>query len=416
MGNNIQTETIRSWLFSGFTCLVFAAIILAEKAPALLSIAMIAQLLSILLFTHPRRLFSNFLKEKALVLFSVSYLFLLAGFLYSSNTDYLTERLQIKLPLLLYALAIPSTGPLSKRQKQLIFYSLLCLVAATSMGILANYALHYEEVNLLYLQSKIMPGPMNHIRYSLLVVLVICLCYYRLMKGATGKSRYALLAGMIFLIAFLHIYSVRSGLLCFYAVFALVLVRYTIRTRNFKATLAALGTVMLLGTISFLLSPTLKNKLINTRQDVDVYARNKDPNYNSLSTRMVSYRVAIDIFRTNVLFGCGAGDLWDENVKRFRSDYPSIVMPIIPHNQFIYYLAATGLIGMLLFSVSFTAPLWYRKGYRDELMMICYLVLMIAFQFEAMIETQLGVAITLLFIFIPYYLRMERSSGFEQVN
>jgi CDP-diglyceride synthetase len=130
-----KTEQYRNVLFTVFTCVLFVAIIAAERAPAFLSIAMIGQLLSVILFTKPVRLWQNFYHNKAFFYFSFCYLFLLLSLFYSSNMHYLLERLQIKIPLLLYALVIPSIGTLSQVQKKSIFYSFIACITVSASGI-----------------------------------------------------------------------------------------------------------------------------------------------------------------------------------------------------------------------------------------------------------------------------------------
>lgn len=401
-----KLDHYKTTLFTIFTCLWFVGIIAGEKAPAVLSITMIGQLLSVLLLTHPKKLWSNFINNKAMALFSLSFLFLLLSFFYSDNLRYLGERLQIKIPILLYALIWPSIGILSKQQFKIIFYSLIGVCVISAGGILTNYALHFEEINQLYLQSKIMPGPINHIRYSLLIVFAICVIYYYIKQQYTGSKteKKLLVAAALFLILFLHIYSVRSGLLTLYAVIAIGIINQVIATKNYKQVGVAVGALIGIVMISLAISPTMRNKLINTKQDVNVYTNHEDPNYNSLATRMVSYKTALEIAKENIWLGCGQGDLRDKNDALFKRDYPSIITPIIPHNQFIYYLAATGLIGLIIFSFAFTSPIWVNKFYRLELMQFAYAILLIAFQFEAMLESQIGMACTLLMIMIPYYL------------
>lgn len=406
-----KTDYYKTVFFTLFTCLWLVGIILGEKAPALLSICSISQVLSIMLLTHPKKLWANFISDKGMLIFSLSFLFLLLSFFYSDNLKYLEERLQIKVPILLYALIWPSIGVLSKKQIKVIFYSLIGICVISAGGIVTNYILHFEEINQLYLQSKIMPGPINHIRYSLLIVFAICVIYYYIKQHAESKTEKKLLmATAIFLILFLHIYSVRSGLLTLYAVIAIGLINQVIATKNYKQVGVAVGALVGIVMISFVISPTMRNKLINTKQDVNVYANQEDPNFNSLATRMVSYKTALEIAKENIWLGSGQGDLQDKNNALFRRDYPSIITPIIPHNQFIYYLAATGLIGLIIFSLSFTAPLWISKLYKIELMQFAYAILLIAFQFEAMIETQIGVACTLLIVLIPYYLSQNRKA------
>lgn len=403
---NGQIPALRNNLFTLFTCIFFAGIIVGEKAPALLSIGMAGQVLSILLLTPPKKVWNAFTADKSMWLFSISFLFLLLSFLYSSNMNHLLERLKIKVPFLAYALIWPSIGALNKKQKLSIFYVFVGIVVVTAAGILTNYMMHFDEINQLYLESKIMPGPINHIRFSLLVVFAICFIYHYLRHELLLKSctEARVLVGLgIFLMVFLHIYSVRSGLLALYAVLFIALINYVVTTKNFKHVMTSMLVIVGIGISSFMISPTMRNKLINTQQDVTVYTNAEDPNYNSLATRMVSYKTGLEIFRENMLFGCGQGDLEDKNAALFKRDYPSVITPIIPHNQFIYYLAATGIIGLIIFSISFTAPLWVNRFYRFEFMQLGYAILILAFQFEAMIETQIGVASTIVMVFIPFY-------------
>lgn len=403
-------DILKGNLFTFFTCFLFVALIGAEKAPAWLSIAMICQALSIILFTSPKKLLTNFTGQQPLVIFSFCYLFLLLGFFYSDNIHHLFERLQIKLPLLLYPLICPSIGRLSVSQKRMITLTAIGVMLGSVIGILINYVLHFDLINQLYLESKIMPGPIHHIRFSLLTVFTIYLCYYCVQQPIGKAAQIALTVIAIFFIIFLHIYSVRSGLLSLYVVISILLVNYAIKTRNVKHLLIAIVSITIIAGGSILLSPTLKNKISNTTTDVNVYHNQEDPNFNSLATRMASYKVAMDIFKENIWFGCGQGDLKDKNDALFRKDYPTVLTPIIPHNQFIYYLAATGIIGVLIFTVSFLAPLWSRRNFRNEFILICYIILLVAFQFEPMLETQLGVATTLIILFIPYYQLQEKQA------
>ena len=402
-----KLEYYKLWAFTAFSCLFIPALIGSERAPALLSIVMGGQLLSVFLLTPTRTLILNFVRNRAALIFTLGYLSLLFSFFYSDDYGYLWERLQIKLPLLLYPIAWANVGKFSESQLKLIFYTLVVTIVVSCCGILIYYFIHFEEVNQLYLQSKIMPGPINHIRFSLMAVITAYLIYYFLatyrciMNELTIKL---LVMAAIFLIIFLHIYSVRSGILGLYIVIFICLINYVVKSKNYKNTFLAAGFLMFICLTSFLFSPTLRNKILNTKKDVQVYQNNQDPNYNSLSTRVVSYKVAYQIFKEDVWWGCGLGDLEQKNINQFRTNYPTIVTPIIPHNQFIYYLAAVGIVGCLVFLLSFTAFFWVNRLYTAELMQISYITLLVAFQFEAMIETQVGVACTIVILFLPYHL------------
>ncbi|TAE89055.1 MAG: O-antigen ligase domain-containing protein [Bacteroidetes bacterium] len=402
-----KLEHYKLWAFTTFSCLLIPALIGSERAPALLSIVMGGQLLSVFLLTPTKNLILNFVRNRAALIFTLGYVSLWFSFFYSDDYGYLWERLQIKLPLLLYPIAWANVGKFSESQLKLIFYTLVVTIVVSCCGILIYYFIHFEEVNQLYLQSKIMPGPINHIRFSLMAVITAYLIYYFLatyrcfMNDRTVKL---LVMSAVFLIIFLHIYSVRSGILGLYIVILICLINYVVKSKNYKNTLLAAAFLMFICLTSFLFSPTLRNKILNTKKDVEVYQNNQDPNYNSLSTRVVSYKVAYQIFKENIWWGCGLGDLEQKNINEFRTNYPTIVTPIIPHNQFIYYLAAVGIVGCFIFLLSFTAFFWVNRFYTFELIQVSYITLLVAFQFEAMIETQVGVACTIIILFLPYHL------------
>lgn len=400
----LNLSAYKEQLFTITTCLLFVSIILGEKAQAVLSISMGLHIASILLLTAPTALFKNFFQNRAMLLFSFSFLFLLFSFFYSNNWKYLAERLQIKLPFLLYAVIIPSIGSIKPSQLQSILKVYILTIVLTVIGILTNYVLNFDAINQMYLESKIMPGPINHIRFSLLVVFAIYLCYYYLkniLLFKQSKATYIFLSALLFLFIFLHIYSVRSGLLALYAVVGIALINYFWASKNLKHITIASVLIVSIASISLLASPSLRNKITNTIQDITVVRQSENPNFNSIATRVASYQTALIIFKENIWFGCGQGDLKDKNDALFKQLYPTVETPIIPHNQFIYYLAATGLIGIGIFIISFTAPLWFNKGYTIEIIQVGYVILLLAFQFEAMIETQIGVVSTLLFILIP---------------
>ncbi|MFN7311924.1 MAG: O-antigen ligase family protein [Bacteroidota bacterium] len=394
-------------LFAITNVFILGGIIVAEKAPAILSIAMGSQLLCILLFTQPKSILRNLLSDKGLFIFCFGYLFLLSSFFYSNNYNYLFERLQIKIPLLIAPIIWASAPVFDLKRIRLVVFSFTGIIFITASGIILNYLMHYDAVNQMYLESKIMPGPINHIRFSLLVVFVIYMIFNHLKYNLNFKNTLEtkLLATIgILLVIFLHVYSVRSGLLALYGIIGLTLFNHLIHTKNFKQITIAGFCIILIGLISFAVSPTMRNKFVNTKQDVNVYKNNQDPNYNSLSTRMVSYKTGLQIFQSNILWGCGLGDLKDENDALFKSQYPTIETPIIPHNQFLYYLAATGLVGFLVFCFTFISVPLLDQYFRYEYLQVVYLTLILAFQFEAMLETQIGVAVAITLIFTSRHL------------
>jgi O-antigen ligase len=151
--------------------------------------------------------------------------------------------------------------------------------------------------------------------------------------------------------------------------------------------------------LTFKFSPTVRNKLTNTQKDIDNYKNGGSANDQSLGSRMISYKNAIEIAENSSwLLGCGLGDIEDLNNQIFAEKYPDITKKIIPHNQFLFYLASIGILGLLIFIVSFYYPI--ISNLQNLNLLAHYLVILIAFLIEAFLTTQLGVAYTIIFILL----------------
>ncbi len=124
-------------------------------------------------------------------------------------------------------------------------------------------------------------------------------------------------------------------------------------------------------------------------------------NNKSLASRMISYKNALEITQNSSwLLGCGLGDIRDLNTQLFKEKYPDVSKPIIPHNQFLFILAATGIIGLILFLFFWIYPLWYLKQFAHPFLWGIYTLMFLSFQVEAVLETQLGVAFCIFFILL----------------
>ncbi len=90
-------------------------------------------------------------------------------------------------------------------------------------------------------------------------------------------------------------------------------------------------------------------------------------------------------------------DLTDEY---FKIRKPEIETPIIPHNQFLFFMVATGLIGLLLFVCYFYYPLFVNGNYKNPFVAGTFIIMTVAFMTEPMMETQLGMSILFFFLTI----------------
>ena len=342
------------------------------------------------------------------LLLSASFLVIVPSVLYSSNLNYFAERAQILLPFLLLPLAF-STFP--TLQKSTLHRYLALFVAWTFIVCLKAfiyYLFHQEEVNQLYLESKVMPTLVtHHPTFSMMIVMAIYICYYLLFKTETDHQwnphfKKAMGVMGVFLYVFIHIYSVRSGLMALYALIALIFIQYIFLGKELKKVFGAIAIFLVSGAIILMVSPTVRNKITNTTQDIKVVQSNGSANNQSLASRMISYQNALQIAKeSSIWMGCGLGDIEDLNNQIFKNQYPDVEKKILPHNQFLFYYATIGLVGVLLFLTTFYGPLFVKKIRKNQLMMTQYVIISLYFMVEAPLENQLGVGFTLLFLLLP---------------
>lgn len=377
-----------------FLVLIFIlGLFLYEYSPLFLSLSTI--LIGITGLVHIKYCERNFL---AFTIFSLTLLISGLSLTYSDDLNYGIERLKIKLPML--ALALPWISMrLNRTQYLIILKWFLFLTATSSFLVLLNYLFNQDHINGLYKIGQVMPTPINHIRFSLMVALslYISIDFWR---SSFTKNRVWFLILALFLTCFLHVYSVRTGLLSAYAVILLQFVKELQTKRNkTKILFLPLGIVTILIT-SYLLSPTFRAKIDDSKADLMVYKNKAYSNYYSITTRIISYEAAVEIWKKNKIIGCGIGDIKTETDKYFRLNRPEIETPILPHNQFLLILASLGIVGLITFLISFFGILFTNKLLKNHFLIAHYLIASISFLFEPMLETQLGVAFVMIFITI----------------
>lgn len=402
-------QSLKKQLPVFFLFLLVLSLYLHEMSKALLSISMIGFVLSVFVASGPGAVLKSFIRNKSFVFLALCFIGLLLSYFNSEDSAYYFGRLQIKLPLLLLPIAFAGVV-IDKRKYSTIlaFYVLLTfLVAGITFG---NYLVNYVSINDSYLKAKVMPTIINHVRFSIMMAMGCYLAYFLYKTGFIFKysvERWVYLSIVVLLFIFIHIYSVRSGLLALYGIIMIEITIYIVKSKNYwKPALLTGGLAAILIALINLV-PTLGNKWINTKEDISVYINNGSPNYNSLTTRAVSYDAALNIFKQHVWFGCGLGNIKKETDLFFHTHYPEIETPILPHNQFLFYLAATGIVGTVFFCVTFFFPLFYKKNRKNEILLIQYVILFLSFQTEPMLETQLGMAYATIFILLPLTQRQE---------
>lgn len=344
----------------------------------------------------------RFWKYPALMSLGLFFLVVLLSFWQTEDYGYWLARLRIKLPFLGLPLIFIALPRFPERQVLGLFYVLLIILLLTSVGIGINYLLHYEEINQLIKEGRPIPTPRNHIRFSLLLAYGILgggYLYYRRFKWRYDWERPLLLGITIFLFLFMHFLSVRTGLAALYLGTLTLLVRYVYVYRRYGVAIGVLAGLFLLPVVGYHTIPSFRNKVNYMRWDWKMYREGKGADYAD-SGRLTSLKVGYDLFRENPVFGVGAGNLRAETTRVFAAEHPEFREPLVPHNQFLFVLAGTGLAGLSLFLFAFFFPLFYRYNYREPLLLGFSSIAFTAFMLEHTIENSIGVAFYCFFVLL----------------
>ena len=367
---------------------------------ALLSIAMIGFTMVGLLSAKPKNWIKNLLNCKSLLALVISFLVVIPSVLYSNNLSYFGLRVQILIPFLVMPFAYAQMEEITEKSKKIIIYTFVLGVIITAIQALIFYFNHQAEVNQAYLESRVMPTLVgHHPTFSLMCAFSIYLLYNSFKNESVLHYKSIIVFISVFLIIFLHVFSVRAGLFSFYGLVLLVFYEQIILKKQYILSFSIFVLCAIVAVFTFKFSPTVRNKLTNTQKDIDNYKNGGSVNDQSLGSRMISYKNAIEITENSSwVLGCGLGDIEDLNNQIFAEKYPDVTKKIIPHNQFLFYLASIGILGLLIFVSSFYFPI--ISDFQNLNLLAHFLVISMAFLIEAFLTTQLGVAYTIIFILL----------------
>jgi O-antigen ligase len=333
---------------------------------------------------------------------TVPFLLVLFSVPYSEDWTYTLERLRIKLPFLILPFAFAVMPTLGRKELRIIgtFFIAACTIAA--IGVLWNYIQNFEAINYNISRGKAIPTPSNHIRFSLSMACGIFVAMaFTLEEKIFGIKGEKYLFGIltVFLFIFLHILSVRSGLLAFYVALGVFLMQFIYRSRRWKIGLAGIIAMIAIPYFAVIYVPSFKNKYYYMKHDVHSYFEGKGKDYSD-GGRLISLNAAKEIILQHPIIGVGAGDLKKEMYQVYANKSAEDAAEKMPHSQFITVLAGTGFIGLTLFLISFFIPLFYQKKYRNYLFTALHVIFFISFFSENTFENNFGLSLWLFMLLL----------------
>lgn len=329
------------------------------------------------------------------LLFTLLLLVPALSYFWSADSVYWAERTRVRIPFFVLPWAFANLPGLSEGQYRFVLNVLVGVLAAVCIGVGINFALHADEILFGLSEGRPIPVPRHHIRFNLMLATGIIAggwLWAEYLPDRPNWLRRTLGVLVILLFVFIHILSVRSGLAALYAALVFTVVRYIWRSRQWLTGLTALVLLIALPLLALRTVPSLQQRISYMQYDWQHYRANEGESYSD-SERWISLKTGWMMWLDKPLLGVGAGDLPRETERLIAQYFPKYLeTPKLPHNQFLYILAGTGLLGLLLSLVAFYAPLCYDRYRRYYLFMAFQVMVFVSFLVEYTIETAMGVA------------------------
>lgn len=294
----------------------------------------------------------------------------------SNNMGEYLRQVQVKLPYLLLPVIFLNHHRFTLPQYYKFYFFFIMIACLMTGGVLINYVLNYEELNMLISRGGAIPTPLNHTKFSVLLATALNAGIIFLMqkwKFFHKRNRTGLILAVVFLFGGLHVLAVRSGLVCFYISFVLVSLMYLLKTRKYLAIIGLVATSFLFPIVAYNTIPSFSKKVGYMRYDYQMWQKNGGQGYND-SERLRSYIIGTELISEHPVFGVGIGDIHDDVNQRYADKFKE-GNPRQPHNQFLFIATAFGLLGLLFYLLAYFIPFFWNHAYRDPLLLSFFIIL-----------------------------------------
>lgn len=370
-----------------------------------LSVATIMLMCNALINIRAKTLLKTWFRDPvALWCLAVFGVYLLSGF-WSDDTGYWVDRCRMKLPFLALPLGFTAVKQLTRSDFHRWLAIYVLVITGTALVMLVNYLFHYAELTQQLTFGHPIPAPLrDHIRFSLELAFAIIVAGYLFTQRYNAFLRiphWLYGVACILMTICIHVFAVRSGIITLYLAILIVLLHQAFAYKKYLQTALGLIGILAIAGISVYAIPSLKARMGYFQYEWTLIRDGQLNAEHSDAQRLLSMQYGIEVARTQPLIGVGAGDIRNEmNDLYTRNTQEDTVKSKMPHNQFIYMWAATGILGLCVFLISALYPWFSRQRYKHMLFTVFLSMMLFAFMAEHTLEIQLGTAYYLLFLLL----------------
>ena len=360
----------------------------------LLSVSLIIFILVSVIF-YGRQGWHLYRRSPWLMGLSVLFLIPLITWGWSEDIFQWSRNVQTKIPFLLLPFCTAAFMKIPKPVHRKLLMVLLIFAFITT---LISYWQFFAGKNVAeeYLKASVMRVAMgdDHVRFSWLLLVVYIFLIDALMENDTSFSpamKRILLFAIIYFALYFHVLAAKTGLLGFYLVSFITIVKYGRKKLLLPASIALLCIPL----IAWALIPSFRNRVKFIIWDYQNYSRGNYTEGLSDAPRMLSFQAGKDILRKHPLAGTGAGDVL-QDTEQWYADHADYLKPyerLLPSNEILCYACAAGIFAGLAALIIFVYP-FFMKDFRRYFSWIAFhAVALMGFMYEIGLEVQFGVFI-----------------------
>lgn len=326
----------------------------------------------------------NFKSNLQIAFLLIFIVYLFGTFWKTDNIIYSFQATISKISLLGVVLIYP-IKIISNEKKKFLFGLLLFILITISFYTIFLYLADKNYWNDLYSKGQVLPTFMHHVKFSLLIVLSINILTY--INIFNNKFKNIII---LYLIIYLHILAVKSGLLILY-ISVLIYIIQKIYYKKYQYLI-----IILLPIFGYIFSPNLQNKINYLKYDIQQLHQENVLDYSD-ARRIISYQIAWKIYRENKLFGVGLTNIKKATEEKYKAiyNYFDASKMMYVHNTYLHILASTGITGYILFFLSLIIIL---KEYwiKNKLLFLLNSLFLIVCFWDALTEQLVSLSIFIL--------------------
>lgn len=348
---------------------------------------------------------AEFLNQKILViaalLWCICQFTIQFGFGYDNES---MRKVLLRLPLLLLPAIWCIRTAVAPRFLAVVILCLGVFHSWIGGASVLNYFAHFRFLNQMVLESKPLPlfSSVYHIEFSLILAVVSILQLSFLRNSGNGWQRGLMFASLLINILSLHILSARTGIIAFW-----LGVPFLSGTISLPKWLNGPRKWLLLLLPLFLLMavPSLRNRVINTIEDLMAVKQSQNLSDKSFGRRWEAWKVAAETIKEKPLSGVGMSGVENAIQSGFerKQSYLPITDRIQPHNQFLELALQTGLIPLVIFLISMLLVFLHYRNKGNFAGLAVLAALGVSMFFESYLERQSGVGIFIVSFFFVLF-------------